>query len=407
MNLMQKDNAQKNHRITCASIFVLIILIFLWRVPTRLIDGFLWAEDITVFLKDAYEIGVQSITIPHAGYLLLLPRIIAYLQTLSGSPFNAPYFYAWSSVIISSIGSVYIFHVTMRYTRNFILSVLAAFAPVYVAQSGEVFSNITNLQWFMAPVLLLILFDLIMLPQRFSTVIVAKTMVLLILALTGPFSIMFMPVAFVMVARNWKCAISPKIISPVIVFFSCVIIQARVVAQSLSASSALKHHLWFDRFLSDYSAQIFLSRPIISRMEGAHVFWVLPALILISIFACGRKSLPSLVLFSYSVGLWVAGVMRVNNPGIMMGPLGAGARYYFVPYILLAWAIILCIKNSAHTLKIIPYFLLACILFAGVSGFNADVHEAWSINQTKSGVYEIKAPPGWYTTVVVPENRIK
>ena len=397
--LMQENNSKPNHRIACVSVFFCVLLIFLWRMPTRLFNGFLWAEDITIFMKHAYETGVRSITTPYAGYFHFLPRIIAYLQTWKSTPLNAPYFYMWSSVVICAIGSAYIFHVATRYIRNFILSALTAFAPFYVIHSGEVFCNITNLQWVLAPSLFALFFDLFMLPQRSTSIISAKTIVLLVLGLTGPFSLIFSPIVLLILFLKRKEVRSRRIYVPASVFFASVVIQAWATANFLSKSSALKSHLWFDRFLLDYSAQIFLTRQIISLLEGKLVFWVFPVLLLISIFVSGRKSFIPIMLFSYSIGLWVIGVIRINAPEIITSPLGAGARYYFVPYLFLAWGLIICIKESNYILKPIPSLLLTCIVFTGMTGFNAEVHKTPSIIQTQNGVYEITAPPEWHATI--------
>ena len=46
-------------------------------------DRHLWAEDGTVFLSSAHELGLDSLLAPYAGYYHLYPRIISMLANLA------------------------------------------------------------------------------------------------------------------------------------------------------------------------------------------------------------------------------------------------------------------------------------------------------------------------------------
>jgi hypothetical protein len=394
-------NTDLEDKISCISVFFFVFLIALWRTPERIFHGSLWAEDVPTFLKSAYEAQFASLIETYAGYFHILPRIIAYTQTWNSTPESAAHFYMWSSVVLTAISSAYTFNFAKRYSENPTLSALTALAPLYVAHSGEVFFNITNLQWILAPSLLALLVDLFTLQQRSRLLVFVKTFALFLLGLTGPFSLIFAPIALLMLTTNLQAIKKVSVLVPAAVFFTSVIAQGWVTLNSLSESSTLLTHPWIHRFLSDYLAQIFLSKSLTTKLDGTFFLWAIPTLLLISAITSGRKMFAPLILFAYSIGLWGLGVIRVNNPEVIMSPFGACARYYFLPAVFMAWGIILCIKNSPLTFKPIPSFLLSCMFLTGMTGFNAEKHDRWSVIKMENAVYEIVAPPGWRTIVNV------
>ena len=57
-----------------------ISLLLVMRNPALFIHPEPWAEDMTVFISDEYNIGFPSTAlIPYSGYLHLLPRIIVWI----------------------------------------------------------------------------------------------------------------------------------------------------------------------------------------------------------------------------------------------------------------------------------------------------------------------------------------
>ena len=77
-------------------VVVAAIILFIRKTDSILNPQF-WAEDRTVFFLDQYHDGVSSVFQPHAGYLHLVPRIIALLADLVFTVPAAPYVYNYLS----------------------------------------------------------------------------------------------------------------------------------------------------------------------------------------------------------------------------------------------------------------------------------------------------------------------
>jgi hypothetical protein len=67
-------------------VFLVSSVLIIARMPNRVFEGYLWAEDGPIFLKAAFENGASSIFTPYAGYLSLTTRLIAYLQSTLQTP---------------------------------------------------------------------------------------------------------------------------------------------------------------------------------------------------------------------------------------------------------------------------------------------------------------------------------
>ncbi|WP_246530232.1 MULTISPECIES: hypothetical protein [Paraburkholderia] len=102
---------------------------------------------------------MRAVLTNYAGYLHLIPRLIAETQRAI-VPFNAtPYFFVWCSAALTSGACAYI-----AFALRQVTPVTAAFmglAPVLAPQNGEVLLSITYLQWVLLPALLVLLWEAI------------------------------------------------------------------------------------------------------------------------------------------------------------------------------------------------------------------------------------------------------
>ena len=74
-------------------------LILFYRKPGTLHNPQFWAEDGTTFFRENIERGAWAIFQPYAGYLLVIPRIVAWLAGLLPSVY-APRIYSLASLAI-------------------------------------------------------------------------------------------------------------------------------------------------------------------------------------------------------------------------------------------------------------------------------------------------------------------
>src|SRR5471030_1410712 len=92
-----------------------VLAIFYARLQFRITDGFLWAEDLGVFIAQAYETGARSFWTPYAGYLHALPRIVAYTLAKLASVRTTPYTYVYACVLIYAASATYLYRAALRF----------------------------------------------------------------------------------------------------------------------------------------------------------------------------------------------------------------------------------------------------------------------------------------------------
>lgn len=86
--------------------FIILLIISVLQLYAFLIDGAVWAEEITNFFHNVYtERNIFHILkATDAGYLPLFPRIISIVASLFKVPYEfIPYFYNWSYILITCL----------------------------------------------------------------------------------------------------------------------------------------------------------------------------------------------------------------------------------------------------------------------------------------------------------------
>jgi len=155
-----------------------------------------WAEDATVFFKGQYGHAWPQLFVPFAGYLLFVPRLIAWLASF-GSPVVAPLIYNLVAVGVSSACLAFVAN-KLRHIVPLPL-ILASF--LIVPTNGEIFGTLTNIQWFLQFVLAIGCFVSPAGTRGWRAWCRVATM--FALALTGPFSIIVSLTVAAMMVASW------------------------------------------------------------------------------------------------------------------------------------------------------------------------------------------------------------
>jgi hypothetical protein len=143
-------NAEACNGIYLLAIFAITLGLTFARMPERLTQGFLWAEDVSIFLKGGYDQGLGSIFVPYAGYLHAVPRLIVAAYASVGSPAHAPLVLAWICAIVLAGAATLLFAAVHRHLGR-VAAVCFALALTVVPQDGEIWLTVTNLQWILGP----------------------------------------------------------------------------------------------------------------------------------------------------------------------------------------------------------------------------------------------------------------
>jgi hypothetical protein len=325
----------RNPRLNAWVLLALAFLMFL-RKPHALHTPQLWAEDGSVFLNDQDEHGLAAFFSPYMGYVHALPRIIAWAAAKLLDPawwpafYNGSAFLVWLAVIARFLSP----------RLNLPGKPWLMLAFLLVPHTGEVFFNVTNLQWITAFVLLQ---QVLISPPRGPREQLGDFGLLLIVSLTGPFVIAFLPL---FVWRWWRQR-DPHSVRTLAVVTVCAIIQAwfviRVGPKFPFQSAAFQ--LWPNLEIVarrlvvwpvlGFDAALALPRAVVGLLGGA-------VLALIAVGAWRRdlrRPLRLQILAAIALML-IAAVQRTRPDTWASDNLDFGDRYFYIPRVLLIWLLI-------------------------------------------------------------------
>jgi hypothetical protein len=129
---------------------------------------------------------------------------------------------------------------------------------VLAPTTGEVFLTITNLQWITAPTIILLLTDLYAQKQISKVQVSIKSVILLINSLTGPFAVIFSPLAIFYILRNWKNLNKFEFYFPTLLFCTAISIQLFVYIHADHPTIVLTHELKMNSSFTFFQAWSFL-----------------------------------------------------------------------------------------------------------------------------------------------------
>lgn len=183
------------------------------------------AEDFGIFLRDEYYAGFpQTAFMLYAGYIHLLPRLITWISLkfdLSGMMFVMN----WTVLLIKVLAFYMIYksrEISSGLTRFAILAYL-----IFMPYPNEMYNNVTNLQWWLIPLMALLLVK-----RESGVLMFAFDVYLLLLAgLTGVNSVLFaIPCLYLLYkVRNIRCLIKVSVILLcAVVQFYCLYSSPRI-----------------------------------------------------------------------------------------------------------------------------------------------------------------------------------
>lgn len=127
------------------SAFALCLLVLLLRSSDRLAHAHLWAEDGWLFLSAALERGTGPVLEPYAGYLHVVPRLVAALLVLLPLAWFAPLVGLLSLVAYAAAAALFARRAHRNLVRSDVTRVAAAVALCFAPGTWEVAGNLANL----------------------------------------------------------------------------------------------------------------------------------------------------------------------------------------------------------------------------------------------------------------------
>ena len=331
-----------------------VLLVLFLRRPESFLHPQFFAEDGAVFYMGADRDPWGSVMSPYAGYLHLAARLVA--AACSGlNPLLIP-----AAYFTASIGAVLLLTLALFSPRvGLPLPGLLALGLVLAPHTGEVFDNLTNLQWIgsIGLIVLLIARD----PERPAQWL-ADLGCAAVISLSGVFSVLFAPL-FAARAGVRRTLAS---VALALVVCACGMIQAgeflRFPAQPapnpvtpVLALATFGHRVWLGLLSPPALAD---GAPIWARAAaGAAGLALLAALGL----ASGASRARRMVLASALSLLVAAAIYRFRGEILALASVRNGDRYFFVPKVCIIWILILGMRR-ASALRWLSGALLAALL---------------------------------------------
>ncbi len=329
-------------------LLLLFTAIIVLRDPATVKNPQFYAEDGRVWYANAYNLGgLHALTLPEGGYLNTLPRIVAWLSLLV--PFSrAPLVMNLCGVLVQALPALYI--VSTRCCWIGPVSMRAAYAAIYLLlpNSREVNVVITNAQFHWALLAFLVVFAT---PPTNWYWKVFDIFTIALSAVSGPFDLVLLPLLGLhlwMRKERWTLILG-AVMAPLACLQLAEVLTGYTGREpgNLGASPML-----FARLLSGhvFVACLFGQNGFAWRAGTWLVFVALVAGVSILGFTLWKSNHELRFLIAYALLLFAAGLSKP----LITGPLpqwellahDAGARYWFLPTLAFAWALLWCARQK-------------------------------------------------------------
>ena len=176
-------------------VFLFFAAVVVSRRPDVLFNAQFWAEDGKTWYADAYNLGViLPFLHPAAGYFDTFPRLAALAGLLL--PLGmVPLMFNCIAIVFQVLPAQFLLSSRCKEWGSVNARALFAFLYLALPNSHEMHANITNTQWRLALLVLMILFAR---PSRSSLWNAIDLLILAISALSGPFIIFIAPIAAIL-----------------------------------------------------------------------------------------------------------------------------------------------------------------------------------------------------------------
>ncbi|WP_088892088.1 hypothetical protein [Leptolyngbya ohadii] len=365
-----------NSPIALPLVLAIAAIVLAIRKTGALLNPQFWAEDGPIFFLQQYEEGAIAIFKPYAGYLLLIPRLVALFADTFFSYAAVPLVYNLASLILTLIVAASVFspRFQVRYKPLFALAIVLV--PLY---SNEVFLNITNVQWILALLPLIVLLKEE--PDRsYGNVQVQWAIdiaAIVLCGLTGPFIVLMMPL-FIwrrFVDRSHYRRIALLAVVSVSLIQILFIVSDSGGGQEGSTLLSLIGNIPRQMNILGYRVFAGLFIGIKAPYSLSRYFFVL---YLILVFVMLRYAVPKknyLIPFCliFQALILLAAFAKFGDGVSVLIPVGDhGIRYFYIPYVMLTWSLLVLLESHEKPIRFLTAILLTLVVISSLtSGFRS------------------------------------
>lgn|GEM_PF-2684330 len=388
--------------------------------------GYLWAEDGRIFLGQAYQLQGSSILTVYNGYLHLLPRLIALLSIHLFPLYQIPLVFMVACVIITCLVSVYLYDVASRH-MPICAAWLIALAPLLIPSRGEVWLNITDLQWIVGLALLVILWEEARRPASDMLSVwsmLARSGLVMLFTLSGPQGILFAPWVLVLVLyfRHMRHIQHPFSTSFFVLYGVAMGIQAVLMIRSpapyLNSADPhpgllheMMHFSWVTEFLRDCVLSLFFPG---SWLSDPALIWSIAAALVSVLLLAGILKSPRatsylcLGLLLLALEFWLLSVLRSRAFHVPFQWNLWGGRYYFEPFVFALWVIVLTmVRMPVRWVRICCVLLLVLMMHQSMTAFRIDSVLPVVVYHPETARWQLVVPPDASWRMDIPPDQVE
>ena len=389
-----------------------VLLIAVAILFVRKTDSFMhpqfWAEDGAVFFQDQVNQGASAIIKPYAGYLHLVPRLIALVADAFFLYSTAPAVYNYLSLLVMLVAIFNIYSPRFIMDNKHLLSLSIVLVPHF---SNEVFMNATNVNWILAILLLVVLLKETP-DMRFGNVgwqVLFDAVAMVCCGFSGPF-ILFLTPFFV-----WRFFIRKSRYNLCLAAMAVLIAATQAVflsRENLLVARALQTSAPFDVFCRVAGQRLFGNLFLGSTLPydlNPYLLCGCGVLVVVSFVChamkCGKRR-QIFVFLAFSAMIMLATVLKFKPfLGKLLSPEN-GSRYFYLSYVMFTWALILCLNKQGKPESRMVGFLLGAILLSSLtSGFHSQPFKDFNWDQSSHLIMKNQNviipinPSGWCVNV--------
>jgi len=327
------------------------ILLFLRR-GMQFLSPQIWNEDGPFNMTSFILSGWSNLIEPTQGYLILIPKLITDIS-MSISFIYYPEISTYLTWIITILIALLVVYAPTKLKYK----VLSACAIFLIPTNAEVYGLPLYMLWFAS----IILFIVALWEEGKQPLL--RVFLLILGGLSTPVIVVLIPVQLfrlvTMKQKKWEIAVLA--LSIVISIVQLYFISHHGAGKGLHVDLKFFETV-IDKFFAYYYLNFF---------EVNRILLLLGALYLIGLifvyFLQNRHDYYFLILIYLLTASIALSAVRMD-PGILTPIFGGGARYFFLPYILLSWTLIyMMAKNKWYETAILPVLVLA--LITALQGF--------------------------------------
>lgn len=355
--------------------FALLGAVLVARQPQDFLAAQLNAEEGAVFFQEAYNNGfLRSLFTPEAGYYHLLLRLTAGLALLVPLEF-VPWVFKAVSFAVQLLPVAYLLADNMA---GFVVSPVlrVAVAALYVAgpNASEIYVNATNAQWHLTFAACLILLSAWRSGKARS---IADTSLLAVFSLTGPFSLICVPLAAWRWWRDGTLGVDRvRNNGPVIVVIGAVVQATYLLSEKRLAGGP---ELFAAPTVLE-TVQIVGLHGTLNSLFGMHALWrwatELPSWVCVAAATLLPVALIEVVRLRNAALAVLAGLAAVSVAVVFLFPLNDprlwlrpefGPRYFFFTTLTLLFTLVAMVERGGMTRRIAAPLLAVALVF-GIRG---------------------------------------